>query len=485
MTSPPRQCDEITPLWDARTDPPSGHLRSLLRSTLQTALEHGESNTADRQFMSGSAQLAVLVAIGFAGVLVLLNRDLRPHVFTALYLISNVADIGFVVSGRAVPGVPIVLSDILLAAALGAVLLQSGREPLRWPPGVSLLILLFAIGFTQIARGSSHGLDSAFAEGRFVLFPLAWFCGYAVTRRLPRGDQLFQIFAATAVAIAAVGIAVYMSTSALNLEFVHIPGRLAMYAVFATAILLSGVSPSLRRFRPLALAVLAVFLIVSGSRQAFVMVPFLYLVVRRHIVDPRSKFLAILLLVASVSAAALSIAADSENRVAATISDYGDVITDPISDRGTAWRFDYWRALLDDTSGEKWVTGVGIHPYFSELELESFEGDVSDTPHNSFLVITLLAGLPFTLTYLAIMWKTGRRYAAALDDRIGDLGLFLLLMSNLLLAFNAEHRLAGLWPMMWLLLGVCDAQLMPPTVRVERSREAGHVRTKGDVDAVA
>lgn len=435
--------------------------------------------------MSESAQLAVLCAIGFAGVLVAFNRDLRPHLFTILYLISNVADIGFVVSGRSIAGVPIVLSDVLLAAAIGAVVLQPDKRSLRLPPGAHLLLLLFAIGFVQIARGSADGLGSAFAEGRFVLFPIAWFCGFAVTSRLPRGDQLFQVFVAAAVAVAAVGIVVYISTSSLNLEFAHIPGRLAMYAVFATAILLSGIAPSLSRFRPLALALLGAFLVVSGSRQAFVLVPFLYIVIRRHVVNPRNKFLALLLLAGSVSAAALNIAADSENRVAATISDYGEVITDPISDGGTAWRFDYWKALVDDTSGDKWLTGVGIRPYFSDLELESFDGDVSDTPHNSFLVITLLAGLPFTLTYLAIMWKAGRRYLSAGDNRIGDLGLFLLLVSNVLLAFNAEHRLAGLWPMMWLLLGACDALLGPQPGSVHEQVRVGRGRAKGGANAVA
>ena len=411
--------------------------------------------------MSDTAQLAVLLSIAFVGVLVAIDAALRPYWFLLMYAVANIADIGFVTSTRGVGPTSITLSDLLLCGAVLTLLVRDEPRQWRWPSMAMPLVAFMGVGAAQIIRGAAlTDLSSALAEGRFVLFPLAWFCAYAMARHVDDPRRVLGLLVSVVVAVALVGSAMYLTTSVVNLEFNHVPGRVAGYAVLAAAVLISGVLPAARRFRPLALAVLAMFLFVSGSKQAIVLLPLLYLVVRRTTTHALTRTASTLAVVGLVALTLWFAIGTDTNRPAETLRGYQETISDPFDDGGVSWRRSYWNALLDETPSTDWVTGTGIYPYFTDLELSGFDGDVADTPHNSLLVMTLLGGVVLTVLYvLAIAGGVRSVRSSAGTPHLVDLYIFVLVVGNVFLLFNAEHRAAGVWPFMWLLLGILHGMI--------------------------
>jgi hypothetical protein len=422
-----------------------------------------------------STQLAIAAAgLALLALYLLAERRLRPHFFVLLFLGANIADYHFFVSSWGI-GVTsrIKISDLLLLGAVAVWLVRRQRaarlRTLRppWPPLTKAVAAYMIIGGLSIVRGMFVEPLSALGEGRFVIYPLVYFCAFDAALAVHDVRRPIRYFVALTLLVGLIGGVVFLGTGITSLKDAGFPGRIGAYAVFAVVFLGSGLLPGDKRRQRGAMALLGALIVFSGLRQALVLIPLAILVYRRHLGRGVGRILAPIAAVAAVFLiVALTFTAGPEEGGRGTVAVYQSAVTDPVSDSSVDWRLTYWERLIATTPPWKFVVGIGIYSYFDDLELPGFYGQVSATPHNSFLVMLLYGGVPLFFAYFYWVFAAGRRYASrawvsdpALE-RLAGIGLFLVVSFTLMLGFNAEHRTAGLWPMMWGLLGFIDAMML-------------------------
>lgn len=400
--------------------PPTGSRPPLMLEVLALLLAVVLSiGTALQLAATGDPRLVLLVAGGFAGLLLLTLAVVRFAAFVPVVLaVRTLVDLAHPVADSTrdsqSSGLPATLLAVLFMATALTWLAAQRRagQPLVWS-GVSTCATALVLAGAVSVLGSARPLTSAAELARILAAMLMFVVVEQLADSAPRARRLLLAVYLSALAPLAVvvvqaltsnGVMVTDGVSRVRGTFVH-PNALGLYLVLL--ILTSTALARHVRLR-LRLALLVVVaagsagLVLSYSRGAWVALVAGLLVI--GVVQSKR------LIAAMVAAVALVLVLFPSTQARLTDLDEGR------TDRGTAgnsfvWRVDYWQQALA-LPGDNPLSGIG-------LKMTQYTTSEAKAPHNDFLRVYVEAGVLGLTAYLALLGALARRARSALRRTAG------------------------------------------------------------------